>query len=86
MRIMREKLRNSKISSTYVLLFCDSPDVLAMAAVLGDFGAPDCRFINMKRGQGLYVYFKLLPVDGAGVFWSGNVCAKFLKTLTHFST
>lgn len=66
--------------------YCDSPDVLSMATALGDFVAPDCRFTNIKRGQRVYVYSKLLPVDGAGVFWSESVCAKSLKTLTHFST
>lgn len=48
-----------------------------MATALDDFVAPDCRFINIKRGQTVYVYSKLLPVEGAGVFWSGSVCARF---------
>lgn len=52
-------------------------DALSMATALDDFVAPDCRFINIKRGQTVYVYSKLLPAEGAGVFWSGSVCARF---------
>ncbi len=46
-----------------------------MATALDDFIAPDCRFINIKKGQMVYVYSKLVPEEGAGVFWSGSVCA-----------
>lgn len=51
-----------------------------MATALDDFVAPDCRFINVKRGQTVYVYSKLLPVEGAGVFWSGSVRTRFYCT------
>lgn len=44
-----------------------------MATALDDFTAPDCRFINIKMGQTVYVYSKLIPEEGAGVFWSGSV-------------
>ncbi|KAM7408617.1 hypothetical protein PAMA_002368 [Pampus argenteus] len=47
--------------------------VLSMATALDDFIAPDCRFINIKKGQMVYVYSKLIPEEGAGVFWSGSV-------------
>ncbi|XP_075932078.1 otoraplin-like [Anarhichas minor] len=47
--------------------------VLSMATALDDFTAPDCRFINIKMGQMVYVYSKLIPEEGAGVFWSGSV-------------
>ncbi|XP_077585956.1 otoraplin-like [Stigmatopora nigra] len=47
--------------------------VLSMATVLDDFIAPDCRFINVKKGQKVYVYSKLVPEEGGGVFWSGSV-------------
>ncbi|XP_030012079.1 otoraplin [Sphaeramia orbicularis] len=46
---------------------------LSMATALDDFLAPDCRFINIRRGQTVYVYSKLVPEEGAGVFWSGSV-------------
>ncbi|XP_017284170.1 otoraplin [Kryptolebias marmoratus] len=51
----------------------DCSYVLSMATALDDFIAPDCRFINIKKGQMVYVYSKLIPEDGAGVFWSGSV-------------
>ncbi|XP_060895873.1 otoraplin-like [Labrus mixtus] len=47
--------------------------VLSMATALDDFIAPDCRFINIRKGQMVYVYSKLTPEEGAGVFWSGSV-------------
>uniref|UniRef100_A0A3P9PLC0 Otoraplin n=3 Tax=Poecilia reticulata TaxID=8081 RepID=A0A3P9PLC0_POERE len=47
--------------------------VLSMATAVDDFIAPDCRFINIKKGQMVYVYSKLIPPDGAGVFWYGSV-------------
>uniref|UniRef100_UPI0037E75A4D otoraplin-like n=1 Tax=Semicossyphus pulcher TaxID=241346 RepID=UPI0037E75A4D len=47
--------------------------VLSMATAVDDFIAPDCRFINIKKGQMVYVYSKLTPEEGAGVFWSGSV-------------
>ncbi|XP_054654663.1 otoraplin-like [Dunckerocampus dactyliophorus] len=47
--------------------------VLSMATALDDFIAPDCRFINIKKEQKVYVYSKLVPEEGAGVFWSGSV-------------
>ena len=49
-----------------------------MATALDDFIAPDCRFINIKKGQMVYVYSKLVPEEGAGVFWSGSVRAYLL--------
>ncbi|XP_043916081.1 otoraplin [Protopterus annectens] len=37
-----------------------------------DYTAPDCRFINFKKGQTIYVYSKLVKEKGAGEFWSGS--------------
>lgn len=69
--------KNNKVQHICVFL-----DALSMATALDDFVAPDCRFINIKRGQMVYVYSKLLPMEGAGVFWSGSVCTRFfLKQL-----
>lgn len=52
-----------------------------MAIALDDFIAPDCRFINIKKGLMVYVYSKLTPEEGAGVFWSGSVCAFFVSSV-----
>lgn len=48
-------------------------DAISLAIALEDYVAPDCRFINLKRDQTIYVYSKLLPAEGAGIFWSGSV-------------
>lgn len=53
--------------------FDPSVDVISKAEALEDFIASDCRFINLKKGQMIYVYSKLKPAEGAGVFWSGSV-------------
>ncbi|XP_011601565.2 otoraplin [Takifugu rubripes] len=66
--ILMDKLADIKLCSD-----TGCSHALSMATALDDFVAPDCRFINIKRGQTVYVYSKLLPVEGAGVFWSGSV-------------
>ncbi|XP_071778152.1 otoraplin-like [Centroberyx gerrardi] len=66
--VLMDKLSDNK--------FCADAEcsyALSMAVALDDFTAPDCRFINIKKGQMVYVYSKLIPEEGAGVFWSGSV-------------
>ncbi|XP_073484333.1 otoraplin [Aquarana catesbeiana] len=39
-----------------------------------DYNAPDCRFVNLKKGELVYIYTKLVKEnDDAGEFWSGSV-------------
>ncbi|XP_010208125.1 otoraplin [Colius striatus] len=38
-----------------------------------DYDAPDCRFINVKKGQLIYVYSKLVKEKSSGEFWAGSV-------------
>ncbi|XP_068424786.1 otoraplin-like [Clinocottus analis] len=66
--VSMDKLADNKICGD-----AECSNVLSMATALGDFTASDCRFINIKRGQIVYVYSKLVPEEGAGVFWSGSV-------------
>lgn len=48
-----------------------SPDPISMAVALQDYMAPDCRFLNVYRGQVVYVFSKL---KGRGrLFWGGSV-------------
>ncbi|MEQ2234295.1 hypothetical protein ILYODFUR_030447 [Ilyodon furcidens] len=68
MAVLMDKLADRKICGD-----AECSYVLSVAEALDDFIAPDCRFINIKRGQMVYVYSKLIPADGTGVFWSGNV-------------
>ncbi|XP_067093045.1 otoraplin-like [Osmerus mordax] len=66
--VLLEKLADSKLCAEKECSYA-----LSMALALDDFTAPDCRFINIKKGQMIYVYSKLIPAEGAGVFWSGSV-------------
>ncbi|XP_051507491.1 otoraplin-like [Myxocyprinus asiaticus] len=65
---LMEKLANKKICADE-----DCSYVISMAQALEDYIALDCRFINLRRGQMIYVYSKLKPQEGAGVFWCGSV-------------
>ncbi|KAF4105408.1 otoraplin-like [Onychostoma macrolepis] len=65
---LMEKLADFKICADK-----DCSYVLSMAKVLEDYVASDCRYINLRRGQMIYVFSKLKPAEGAGVFWSGSV-------------
>ncbi|XP_007890476.2 otoraplin [Callorhinchus milii] len=47
--------------------------VISIAQVMDDYIAPDCRFLNLRRGQLLYVYTKLVPESESGEFWSGSI-------------
>ncbi|TDH01340.1 hypothetical protein EPR50_G00179280 [Perca flavescens] len=66
--VYMDKLADNKICGD-----AECSHVLSMATALDDFIAPDCRFINIKKDQMVYVYSKLVPEEGAGVFWSGSV-------------
>ena len=45
---------------------------------LEDFTGPDCRFVNFKRGDNVYVYYKL--AGKSPEVWAGSVS----KYLTYF--
>ncbi|XP_068996030.1 otoraplin-like [Embiotoca jacksoni] len=66
--VFMDKLADDKICGD-----AECSYVLSMATALDDFIAPDCRFINLRKGQMVYVYSKLIPPEGSGVFWSGSV-------------
>lgn len=57
-----------------------------MATAVNDLVAPDYRFLRINRDQRVYVYSKLLPVEGADVFRSGSVCVKFRSDPLQYST
>ncbi|XP_036899011.1 otoraplin [Sturnira hondurensis] len=46
---------------------------ISLARAQEDYNAPDCRFINVKKGQQIYVYSKLVKENEAGEFWAGSV-------------
>ena len=57
------------------------PDTISLARAQEDYNAPDCRFINVKKGQWIYVYSKLVKENEAGEFWAGSVRRDYLKYL-----
>uniref|UniRef100_A0A669BU13 Otoraplin n=1 Tax=Oreochromis niloticus TaxID=8128 RepID=A0A669BU13_ORENI len=66
--VLMDKLADQKICGD-----AECSYVLSMATVLDDFISPDCRFLNLRKGQVVYVYSKLIAAEGAGVFWSGSI-------------
>ncbi|XP_006902520.1 PREDICTED: otoraplin [Elephantulus edwardii] len=38
-----------------------------------DYNAPDCRFIDLRKGQQIYVYSKLAKENETGEFWAGSI-------------
>lgn len=36
-----------------------------------DFKGPDCRFVNFKKGEAVYVYYKL--IGESTELWAGSV-------------
>ncbi|XP_035746133.1 otoraplin [Egretta garzetta] len=48
-------------------------DTISLARAEEDYNAPDCRFINIKKGQLIYVYSKLVKEKDSGEFWAGSV-------------
>lgn len=45
-----------------------------------DFKGPDCRFVNFKKGEAVYVYYKL--IGKSTELWAGSVStAKLLFSL-----
>ncbi|KAM6433800.1 transport and Golgi organization protein 1 homolog [Rhynochetos jubatus] len=40
-----------------------------------DFKGPDCRFVNFKKGEAVYVYYKL--IGGSTELWAGTVGSNF---------
>ncbi|XP_029305109.1 otoraplin-like [Cottoperca gobio] len=66
-------VRMDKLAPNKICGDAECSYVISLATALDDFIAPDCRFINIRRGQMVYVYSKLIPEEGAGVFWSGSV-------------
>lgn len=55
------------------VFFSPPTDALSLARAEDDYNAPDCRFINIKKGQLVYIYAKLVKEKGAGEFWAGSV-------------
>uniref|UniRef100_A0A6J0V8Q0 Otoraplin n=1 Tax=Pogona vitticeps TaxID=103695 RepID=A0A6J0V8Q0_9SAUR len=66
--IYMDKLASKKLCADEECLYA-----LSLARAEDDYNAPDCRFVNIKKGQLIYVYAKLVKEKGAGEFWAGSV-------------
>nr|XP_060624125.1 otoraplin-like [Anolis sagrei ordinatus] len=66
--IFMDKLASKKLCADEECLYA-----ISLARAEDDYNAPDCRFINIKKGELVYVYSKLVPERGAGEFWAGSV-------------
>lgn len=60
-------------SSTSFFFYDFFLDTISLARAEEDYNAPDCRFINIKKGQLIYVYSKLVKEKDSGEFWAGSV-------------
>ncbi|XP_034966599.2 otoraplin [Zootoca vivipara] len=69
--IFMDKLASKKLCADQECLYA-----ISLARAEDDYNAPDCRFINVKKGQLIYIYSKLVQERGAGEFWAGSVYAE----------
>ncbi|CAM5103723.1 unnamed protein product [Eretmochelys imbricata] len=66
--IFMDKLASKKLCADEECVY-----TISLARAEDDYNAPDCRFINIKKGQLIYVYSKLVKEREAGEFWAGSV-------------
>ncbi|XP_036604430.1 otoraplin [Trichosurus vulpecula] len=66
--IFMDKLATKKLCADEECVY-----TISLAKAQDDYNAPDCRFINIKKGQQIYVYSKLVKENEAGEFWAGSV-------------
>ncbi|XP_062943265.1 otoraplin [Cynocephalus volans] len=66
--IFMERLASKKLCADDECVY-----TISLARAQEDYNAPDCRFINVKKGQQIYVYSKLVKGNEPGEFWAGSV-------------
>ncbi|XP_008572798.1 PREDICTED: otoraplin [Galeopterus variegatus] len=66
--IFMERLASKKLCADDECVY-----TISLARAQEDYNAPDCRFINVKKGQQIYVYSKLVKENEPGEFWAGSV-------------
>uniref|UniRef100_A0A8B9CEZ0 Transport and Golgi organization protein 1 homolog n=1 Tax=Anser brachyrhynchus TaxID=132585 RepID=A0A8B9CEZ0_9AVES len=52
-----------------------SPVLMCRGKAMKDFKGPDCRFVNFKKGEAVYVYYKL--IGKSTELWAGSVGSDF---------
>ncbi|NXT31679.1 OTOR protein, partial [Pelecanoides urinatrix] len=66
--IFMDKLASKKLCADDNCVY-----TISLARAEEDYNASDCRFINIKKGQLIYVYSKLVKENDSGEFWAGSV-------------
>ncbi|XP_007954747.1 otoraplin [Orycteropus afer afer] len=66
--IFMDRLASKKLCADEECIYA-----ISLARAQEDYNASDCRFINFKKGQWIYVYSKLVKENEAGEFWAGSV-------------
>ncbi|NWZ79115.1 TGO1 protein, partial [Poecile atricapillus] len=49
--------------------------LMCRGKAMQDFKGPDCRFVNFKKGEAVYVYYKL--IGESTELWAGSVGSDF---------
>ncbi|XP_008934128.1 PREDICTED: otoraplin [Merops nubicus] len=62
-----------KLASEKLCADDDCVYTISLARAEEDYNASDCRFINVKKGQLIYVYSKLVKEKDSGEYWAGSV-------------
>ncbi|NXE03127.1 OTOR protein, partial [Chaetorhynchus papuensis] len=63
---------------------------ISLARAEEDYNASDCRFINIEKGQLIYVYSKLMNEEDSGEFWAASItvygeqCEDHMGTVGYF--
>lgn len=58
------------------MFFCVSSVLLVRGKAAKDFTGPDCRFLSFKKGETIYVYYKLSGQRSE--LWAGSVSNRFI--------
>ncbi|XP_041905206.1 otoraplin [Corvus kubaryi] len=66
--IFMEKLISKKLCAADDCVY-----TISLARAEEDYIASDCRFINIKKGQLIYVYSKLMNEKDSGEFWAASI-------------
>ncbi|NXM45565.1 OTOR protein, partial [Gymnorhina tibicen] len=72
MRHLATGIFMEKLTSKKLCIDDDYVYTISLAREEEDYNASDCRFINIKKGQLVYVYSKLMNEKDFGEFWAAN--------------
>ncbi|NXR81935.1 OTOR protein, partial [Pycnonotus jocosus] len=79
--IFMEKFTSKKLCTDNDCVYTNS-----LARAEEDYNALDCRFINIKKGQLIYVYSKLMNEKDSGEFWAASIRVYGEQSEDHMGT